>query len=897
MHHIVRTRSQHFVSSPRKTASPLITKHSLLNGRHPPKRRRLGSTTLLLNRHDTSSSDEYPAESSRHPSEPRRPSKHRKGKGRQVEDVFDDRDDSSSPRKRKRSRLANGSDGDSSWIDEGEEEPEFIAESDQHLIDAAPAYALHRLRKAELIRLWKVAGMWTLDDDEAVEDSDDEHVDELGKKELVDGLIAARRPDRLISPLPSPKSGSRSSSQPSASSSNHPPDTTPKAIPRTRSRVRVAETTIVRTAPRRTRDHRRFRNRSKSMGEDNRKARFGDDVKSPAKGLINRRTRRSSTLSSYTTTDRSTSSDPPARRPHHLRPTQAKSSDSDEATPLVQRLRPRNRPSFVKEQSSEVDADDEDAQETDPDSPRRLRTRDIDSDISMTSSKPARTLPTRGAKSRAIEALQGGESDTTMDIEDAPRSGPLTRSQLKSTSTPPRVESPDETVTPAPHTTRSGKAFGVMQSRRKRLRQEAMDDPDMEVDENEDEEDEEETDDDTFDAEIDLSGATGSSLTRMLRDELVQMCEIRGIEVGGTKPQLAKALIEWKTSRSKPSSQATARPTSSPRIIHAIGSAGHHPGKPTPVLLRDHIHATDPATPAHSGESRPIGSEAELNLDLSELGLEDSMIKPHQLVKLEKIGSGGFKDVFVGKLRGRKVAISEFRGHLSEMDIRELKLLAEFSHPNIVKFRGICIPEDSSQIPCMLVSELCENGDLFDYIRNVPCPTLKRLLGLMLDLSRGLEYLHTRKPSIIHRDCKSSNILINRQGQAKVGDFGLARVKNSTRSMIRSLVGTVNWQAPELWHPAPRYDYKVDVFSAAMVFWEMMSGWIGDKKYPWEGHNEHYIYDAVGTKHRRPSIVGLRKHWGDEPVNLMERMWHQDPAERPTMTDVVADLESLIAEC
>jgi serine/threonine protein kinase len=115
--------------------------------------------------------------------------------------------------------------------------------------------------------------------------------------------------------------------------------------------------------------------------------------------------------------------------------------------------------------------------------------------------------------------------------------------------------------------------------------------------------------------------------------------------------------------------------------------------------------------------------------------------------------------------------------------------------------------------------------------------------------------------------------------------------------MIRSLVGTVNWQAPELWHPSPRYDYKVDVFSAAVVYWEMMSGWIGEKKYPWEGHNEHYIYDAVGNKQRRPSVAGLRKHWGAEPVNLMERMWHQDPGERPTMTDVVVDLEVLIAEC
>ncbi len=53
------------------------------------------------------------------------------------------------------------------------------------------------------------------------------------------------------------------------------------------------------------------------------------------------------------------------------------------------------------------------------------------------------------------------------------------------------------------------------------------------------------------------------------------------------------------------------------------------------------------------------------------------------------------------------------------------------------------------------------------------------------------------------------------------------------------------------------------------------------QKYPWD---------------RRPPVTGLRKHWGAEPVNLMERMWHQDPNERPTMTDVVTDLETLIAE-
>jgi len=95
--------------------------------------------------------------------------------------------------------------------------------------------------------------------------------------------------------------------------------------------------------------------------------------------------------------------------------------------------------------------------------------------------------------------------------------------------------------------------------------------------------------------------------------------------------------------------------------------------------------------------------DPDLELDLESLGLEDREIPPEKLMKLEKIGSGGFKDVFIGKFKGRRVAISEFRGTLSaselatfldsrihlnmlSVDIKELKLLGGFDHPNIVRF-------------------------------------------------------------------------------------------------------------------------------------------------------------------------------------------------------------------
>jgi len=121
----------------------------------------------------------------------------------------------------------------------------------------------------------------------------------------------------------------------------------------------------------------------------------------------------------------------------------------------------------------------------------------------------------------------------------------------------------------------------------------------------------------------------------------------------------------------------------------------------TPVLLRsEHTHLDEPRIPMPDGDKEV---DPDLELDLESLGLEDREIPPEKLMKLEKIGSGGFKDVFIGKFKGRRVAISEFRGTLSaselatfldgrthlnmlSVDIKELKLLGGFDHPNIVRF-------------------------------------------------------------------------------------------------------------------------------------------------------------------------------------------------------------------
>ena len=137
--------------------------------------------------------------------------------------------------------------------------------------------------------------------------------------------------------------------------------------------------------------------------------------------------------------------------------------------------------------------------------------------------------------------------------------------------------------------------------------------------------------------------------------------------MAGTKPQLAEALLQWRDRNangfSSPSSAGTVRPPSTMKRR----SNGHSHGKTrskTPVLLRhDLVHVEGPHTPVSQNRR---DAEPELELDLESLGLDDREIPPDKLTKLEKIGSGGFKDVFIGKFKGRRVAIAEFRGQLSE---------------------------------------------------------------------------------------------------------------------------------------------------------------------------------------------------------------------------------------
>ncbi len=255
-----------------------------------------------------------------------------------------------------------------------------------------------------------------------------------------------------------------------------------------------------------------------------------------------------------------------------------------------------------------------------------------------------------------------------------------------------------------------------------------------------------------------LVDATTTSLSRLRKGQLLALCGKRGLNADEAllKADLVRMLIGLVSLASPHSldaadetdahpSQAEPRPGKASSGISAssaitakvssassdLSSAPARSRQATPLLLRSTEKEVQDPQPDTPPVQEPQSSEAvdELNgLDLESLNLLDKEIAPNKLEKMEKIGSGGFKDVYVGKYkvsksRSMKVAIADIRDQLTEMDIKELSLLRDLKHENIVRFIGVSIPAEPRSVPCMIVSELCSNGDLFDYIRNVPVPS------------------------------------------------------------------------------------------------------------------------------------------------------------------------------
>ncbi|CAN4090496.1 unnamed protein product [Withania somnifera] len=194
----------------------------------------------------------------------------------------------------------------------------------------------------------------------------------------------------------------------------------------------------------------------------------------------------------------------------------------------------------------------------------------------------------------------------------------------------------------------------------------------------------------------------------------------------------------------------------------------------------------------------------------------------------KKIGEGSFGPVYYGRLRdGKEVAVktlADSSSHGTKQFATEVALLSRIHHRNLVPLIGYY--EDDHQR--MLIYEYMHNGTLRDHINE--STDKKHLdwltrLNIAEDAAKGLEYLHTGcNPSIIHRDVKTSNILLDINMRAKVSDFGLSRQADEDLTHVSSVArGTVGYLDPE-YYANQQLTEKSDVYSFGVVLLELISG-------------------------------------------------------------------------
>lgn len=202
-----------------------------------------------------------------------------------------------------------------------------------------------------------------------------------------------------------------------------------------------------------------------------------------------------------------------------------------------------------------------------------------------------------------------------------------------------------------------------------------------------------------------------------------------------------------------------------------------------------------------------------------------------------KLGEGGFGCVFKGVIKSSEdparkidVAIKQLgkqgqQGHKEW--ITEVDVLGVVDHPNLVKLIGYCAEDDERGIQRLLIYEYMPNGSVEDHLsRSAEALPWEMRLRVALDAARGLAYLHEEMDfQIIFRDFKSSNILLDEQWNAKLSDFGFARLgpPEGRTHVSTAVVGTMGYAAPEYVRTG-HLTSKSDVWSYGVFLYELITG-------------------------------------------------------------------------
>ncbi|XP_075930893.1 serine/threonine-protein kinase Nek1-like isoform X2 [Petromyzon marinus] len=241
---------------------------------------------------------------------------------------------------------------------------------------------------------------------------------------------------------------------------------------------------------------------------------------------------------------------------------------------------------------------------------------------------------------------------------------------------------------------------------------------------------------------------------------------------------------------------------------------------------------------------------------------------------VSQIGEGSFGKAMLVKSKAdghlyviKEINISRMSPKERDEARKEVCVLANMRHPNIVSYKESF--EERGNL--YIVMDYCEGGDLFKRI-NAQKGVLfseDQILDWLVQLCLALKHVHDRK--ILHRDIKSQNIFLTKAGIVQLGDFGIARVLNSTTELARTCIGTPYYLSPEICENKP-YNHKSDMWALGCVLYEMCT-----LRHAFEaGNMKNLVLKII-----RGSFPPVSAHYSSELRSTLSGLLRRDPRARP----------------
>ncbi|RLN49620.1 hypothetical protein BBJ28_00002649 [Nothophytophthora sp. Chile5] len=272
-------------------------------------------------------------------------------------------------------------------------------------------------------------------------------------------------------------------------------------------------------------------------------------------------------------------------------------------------------------------------------------------------------------------------------------------------------------------------------------------------------------------------------------------------------------------------------------------------------------------------------------------------VRAEDVEDMKQLGSGAYAVVWLVRYRNTQLLASkrlrpEIRSKKrTSVFVEEIKLIANFDHPNLVSFIGAAWTIESD---LQMLLEYMEGGDLREYLSNPEAPRAwsPAKFDIAIGIIEALVYLHSFVPPLVHRDLKSRNVLLSSDLKAKLSDFGTSRFRSLDSTMTAG-VGTGRWLAPEVITGDSNYGPAVDVYSFGVLLTELDTHEIPYSKE--SGSNGQKLSDMailhqVATARLRPKVgetcaPALRQ--------LVKMCLVQEPALRPTAPAIAYELRMM----